>query len=69
MLSEPEWAARLSPHDPRGLTPLFWSNVLLHGTVKLDLNTRASTTTPTGRQQAVPGRRPIDHPPDHPAWA
>ncbi|MEV7230910.1 Tn3 family transposase [Polymorphospora sp. NPDC051019] len=34
VLSEPEWAARLAPHDLRGLTPLFWSNLLLHGTFK-----------------------------------
>lgn len=40
VLSEPDWAARLTEHDLRALTPLFWSNVALHGTFQLDLNTR-----------------------------
>ena len=40
ILSEPEWAGRLTEHDLRGLTPLFWSNVALHGTFELDLRTR-----------------------------
>src|SRR3954453_8033550 len=31
VLTEPEWD-RLTEHDLRGLTPLFWSNVALHGT-------------------------------------
>ncbi|MEV4498517.1 Tn3 family transposase [Micromonospora arborensis] len=40
VLAEPEWAARLTEHDLRGLTPLFWSNVALHGTFQLDLDQR-----------------------------
>jgi TnpA family transposase len=40
VLSEPEWAARLTERDIRGLTPLFWSNVLLHGVFALDLHKR-----------------------------
>jgi len=40
VLAEPEWAARLTEHDLRGLTPLFWSNVALHGTFELDLDKR-----------------------------
>jgi TnpA family transposase len=40
VLTEPEWAERLTEHDLRGLTPLFWSNVALHGTFELDLETR-----------------------------
>jgi hypothetical protein len=45
VLTEPDWAARLTPHDLRGLTPLFWSNVALHGTFQLDLNTRLEYDT------------------------
>ncbi len=45
VLSEPDWAARLTPHDLRGLTPLFWSNVALHGTFQLDLDTRLDYDT------------------------
>lgn len=40
VLAEPDWAARLTEHDLRGLTPLFWSNVALHGTFQLDLDQR-----------------------------
>ena len=38
VLTAPEWAERLT--DLRGLTPLFWSNVALHGTFELDLDKR-----------------------------
>src|SRR5439155_24341399 len=38
VLAAPEWAERLT--DLRGLTPLFWSNVALHGTFELDLDKR-----------------------------
>jgi Tn3 transposase DDE domain len=40
ILGSPEWAGRLTAHDLRGLTPLFWSNVALHGPFDLDLDTR-----------------------------
>jgi TnpA family transposase len=40
VLTEPEWSSRLTEHDRRGLTPLFWSNVALHGTFELDLDKR-----------------------------
>jgi len=30
VLAEPEWAGRLTEHDLRGLTPLFWSNDALY---------------------------------------
>ncbi|SCG16450.1 Transposase and inactivated derivatives, TnpA family [Micromonospora echinofusca] len=60
VLAEPDWAARLTEHDLRGLTPLFWSNVALHGTFQLDLGQRidyergtdggtAMTPTPVGQ--------------------
>lgn len=36
VLSDPEWADRLSHDDRRGLTPLFWSNISPYGTFSLD---------------------------------
>jgi hypothetical protein len=39
VLDEPDWAARLTEPDLRGLTPRFWTNVALHGTFELDLDT------------------------------
>jgi hypothetical protein len=32
--------ALMNTHDKRALTPLFWSNVALHGTFALDLDKR-----------------------------
>jgi hypothetical protein len=40
VLTAPAWAERLTAPDRRGLTPLFWSKVALHGTFKLDLEMR-----------------------------
>jgi len=40
ILSEPEWAGKMTERDLRGLTPLFWGNVLLHGIFALDLAKR-----------------------------
>jgi TnpA family transposase len=34
VLTEPDWAGRLTEPELRRLTPLFWSNVALHGTSK-----------------------------------
>lgn len=48
VLAESDWAARLTEHDLRGLTPLFWSNVALHGTFQLDLTTRIDYDHGTG---------------------
>lgn len=39
VLDDQSFAGRLTEHL-RGLTPLFWSNVALHGTFELDLDTR-----------------------------
>ncbi|MGX6605348.1 hypothetical protein ACWKSP_24905 [Micromonosporaceae bacterium Da 78-11] len=51
VLDSPDWAGRLTANDLRGLTPLFWSNVALHGTFQLDLDQRidyerGTTTAP-----------------------
>ncbi len=40
VLSELEWADRLSHDDRRGLTPLFWSNINPYGTFSLDMTQR-----------------------------
>ena len=40
VLGEPQWAQQVTDADLRGLTPLFWSNVALHGTFELDLDKR-----------------------------
>lgn len=40
VLEELDWAAQMNDHDKRALTPLFWSNVALHGTFELDLDKR-----------------------------
>jgi len=51
VLAEPDWASRLTEHDRRGLTPLFWGHILPYGEVKLDMTTRLHihTGAPTGR--------------------
>lgn len=41
ILEETGWATRMdTPANRRALTPLFWSNVGLHGRFELDLDTR-----------------------------
>jgi hypothetical protein len=39
ILSEPAWAGKMTERDLRGLTPLFWGNVM-HGIFALDLAKR-----------------------------
>ena len=38
VLDDPAWQARITGPDKRGMTPLFWSNIALHGTFELDLD-------------------------------
>jgi TnpA family transposase len=40
VLAEPEWARTFTPTDYRGLTPLIWAHVAMHGEFKLNMNTR-----------------------------
>ena len=40
VLAGPAWAERMQAPDRRGLTPLFWSNIALHGVFELDLGKR-----------------------------
>lgn len=44
VLDEPEWARRLDPASQRGLTPLFWSNIALHGRFDLDMDSHLDFT-------------------------
>ncbi len=44
VLGEPAWAGRIDERTRKALTPLFWSNVRLHGEFPLNLHTPASTT-------------------------
>ena len=40
VLAEPDWMARMSPADRRGLTPLMWGHVSPYGTFDLDMEVR-----------------------------
>lgn len=40
VLAEPDWAGRIDERTRKALTPLFWSNVRLHGEFPLDLHHR-----------------------------
>ncbi len=40
VLDDPQWAVRMTVVDRRGLTPLFWSNVALHGRFDQNVTTR-----------------------------
>ncbi len=58
VLTEPAWAERLTEPDLRGLTPLFWSNVALHGTFELDLDKRLDYDRGADRSPAVAALEP-----------
>lgn len=51
VLAEPEWAATFGPTDYRGLTPLMWAHVAMHGEFKLNMNSRLTL----GPAAALPG--------------
>lgn len=38
VLSEPQWAARMTGADRRALPPLFWTHVNLYGKFDLDMS-------------------------------
>jgi hypothetical protein len=40
VLAEPEWMARMTPADRRGLTPLVWSHVSPYGAFDVDIEQR-----------------------------
>jgi hypothetical protein len=39
-LCQPSWTDTLGPEDYRGLTPLIWAHVAMHGEFKLNMNSR-----------------------------
>ena len=40
VLTDPVWQQRLTDADKRGLSPLFWSNANLYGTIDIDMGRR-----------------------------
>ncbi len=46
VLSEPQWAARMTDEDRRALTALFWSNINPYGVCELDMSTRFGPDQP-----------------------
>ncbi len=40
VLAEPDWNDVLTTEDYRGLTPLTWAHVAMHGEFKLNMNDR-----------------------------
>jgi Tn3 transposase DDE domain len=40
VLAEDEWSQLLASEDYRGLTPLTWAHVAMHGEFKLNMNSR-----------------------------
>ena len=50
---------RLTERDLRGLTPLFWSNVALHGMFERDLDKRIDYDRGAGTAEAVPDGKGI----------
>ncbi len=40
VLADDEWAGQLTDADRRGVTPLFWTQVVAYGEVKLDMSSR-----------------------------
>ena len=51
VLAEPEWATTFEPVDYRGLTPLIWAHVAMHGEFELNMNSRLTL----GRPAPLPG--------------
>jgi len=55
VLEEPVWAQRMTKHDRRGLSPLFWSNVALYGRWHLDMDQRIDFDRGPDTDSAGPG--------------
>jgi hypothetical protein len=47
ILAEDEWTETFTPEDYRGLTPLIWAHVAMHGEFKLNMNSRLALGAPT----------------------
>lgn len=54
VLSEPDWAARMTEADRRALTPLFWTHINLYGKFDLDMNALLDLTSVAAPSYAVP---------------
>jgi hypothetical protein len=46
VLTDAEWLDTFTPEDYRGLTPLIWAHVAMHGEFKLNMNTRLTLGNP-----------------------
>lgn len=51
VLAEDEWSQLLTSEDDRGLTPLTWAHVAIHGEFKLNTNSPASTSATPVRKR------------------
>ncbi|MFB4319895.1 Tn3 family transposase [Actinomadura sp. 21ATH] len=40
VLKDPAWQQKMTDADKRGLSPLFWSNANLYGTIDIDMGRR-----------------------------
>ncbi|GLW22850.1 hypothetical protein DI270_018960 [Microbispora triticiradicis] len=40
VLKDPAWRKKMTDADKRGLSPLFWSNANLYGTIDIDMGRR-----------------------------
>jgi hypothetical protein len=40
VLKDPAWQQKMTDADRRGLSPLFWSNADLYGTIDIDMGRR-----------------------------
>lgn len=49
VLSEPDWASRMTDADRRALTLLFWTHVNLYGKFDLDMSTCSTSPAPSPR--------------------
>lgn len=47
VLTEPGWAARLTPADRRGLSALFWTHINLYGRFQLDMTSHLDALAPS----------------------
>ena len=47
ILAESAWAERLTAEDKRGVNPLFTSNMMPYGEVKLNMTSRLDLSDPT----------------------
>jgi len=54
ILVDAEWTEVFTPEDYRGLTPLIWAHVAMHGEFKLNMNSRLTLGTGGGAELSGP---------------